>query len=201
LEHDETGREDLPQVDVNWRVPLLALAAIAVFFISVGLVLYFQPGSNPLGIEPDVFAAGPIASFPEGSVTYFQREHLYLVRMPGGAFLALYDLAPRTQMLIDQGALGLLACRVEFDDELNGDGLDESDFVPGFENQGFRQICEEDEEDEALWNAAGRHLEGPTNGHLDRFPVAVINNIVHIDITNRRCMNEISDTSPCIPTQ
>ena len=49
------------------------------------------------------------------TVTYFEKEHVYLVRFADGAFLALYDLSPATQTLVSDGDLTKLTCRAADD--------------------------------------------------------------------------------------
>jgi hypothetical protein len=66
----------------------------------------------------------------------------------------------------------------------------------GFEKTGFNQLC-----DGGWWDAMGHRLNGPTNGDLDRFPVAVVDGIVQVDVAHRRCMNPVTEGAPCLPTQ
>jgi hypothetical protein len=66
----------------------------------------------------------------------------------------------------------------------------------GFESTGFVDACSG-----TVWDAEGTHVGGPLDGRLDRFPIAVINNIVRIDLADRRCQSEAGVESPCIPTR
>ena len=77
------------------RVLFLGLAAILTFFGAVGLVLYLKPGGD--SPAPAIFVAGPVEGFEPGSVTYFESDHVFIVRLTDGALLALYDLGPRMQ--------------------------------------------------------------------------------------------------------
>ena len=185
---------------VQLRPVVLTLALISIFFGVVALVLYFKPfGDSPPAGKPelDVFAAGPVDAFPPGTMAYFEKEHVYLVHFSDGAFLALYDLSPATQSQVVHGGNAVLECRAL---------LTEGDAVAvllgadvgrrGFASTGFVDACSG-----AVWDAEGTHVGGPADGRLDRFPVAVINDIVRIDLADRRCQSEGAIESPCIPTQ
>jgi hypothetical protein len=170
----------------------LGLAAILTFFGAVGLVLYLKPGSDSPA-PATIFVAGPLTAFEPGSVTYFESEHLFIVRLMDGALLALYDLGPRMQALfLDSGDKDWLKCRAQLVADTTGLGS-----VPaGFDDRVLREPCHG-----STWDASGRRLFGPTPGHLDRFPVRVVNDIVQVDVAERRCMNPVSEIAPCSPTQ
>jgi hypothetical protein len=179
---------------------VLALALMAAFFSVVGLTLYFKPfaDSAPSGKpELDVFAAGPVEEFRPGTVAYFEHEHVYLVRFEDGAFLALYDLSPATQAQVNEKDVTKLACRAVLTE---GDAVTPhlgSDIgARGFATTGFVDACSG-----AVWDAEGMHVGGYEDGGLERFPVAVLNDIVRIDLGDRRCENDVTALSPCIPTQ
>jgi hypothetical protein len=201
----ETVDATLPQLNsspgrVQLRPVLVTVGLIAIFFAVVGLVLSLKPFSDaPPSGEPslDIFAAGPVKEFAPKTVTYFEKEHLYLVRFADGAFLALYDLSPATQALVNEGDLTKLTCRAVLTqgDTVEGHlGSDMSD--RGFGSTGLVDSCSG-----TIWDAEGMHVGGPTDGRLDRFPVAVINDIVRIHLGDRRCHADVADASPCIPTQ
>lgn len=178
------------------RVMLLGFCAILVFFSTVGLFLYLKPGgSAPLPEELPVFVAGPLDGFEPRSASYFELEHVFVVRMSGGSLLALYDLGPASQAEVDRGDESALDCRIQFVDDENG--LTSLGEPPrGFEDMLFREPCQG-----AAWDAAGRQLAGPAGGDMDRFPVRVVDGVVRIDVNNRRCMNVVSPAAPCITTQ
>jgi hypothetical protein len=145
----------------------------------------------------DIFVAGPVDGFVPGTITYFQLEHVYVVRLMDGAFLALYDLGPRMQALYDENEdptwLQCRALLVEQDARL----FTELGRPPsGFENVVLREPCHG-----ATWDAAGTRLFGPATGDLDRFPIAVVGDKLHIDVGARRCMNPVGPQAPCLPTQ
>jgi hypothetical protein len=167
-----------------------------VFFTAVGLFLYFKPGGDsPTKEELPVFVAGPLEGFAPGTVSYFQLEHVYVIRMMDEALLALYDLGPNMQALLRQGDETALDCRAELIEDENG--LNSFAEAPqGFEDRVFWEPCQGN-----VWNIAGQHLAGPAEADLDRFPLGVVDGVVRVDVSNRRCMNEVSAAAPCIPTQ
>lgn len=180
----------------RFKVMALGLTAILVFLSAVGLFLYLKPGADsPLPEELPVFVAGPLEGFELETASYFELEHVYIVRMAGGGILALYDLGPGSQAGVKQGDESALDCRIQFIEDENGaNGL--GDPPKGFEEMVFWDACLGN-----AWDAAGRYLKGPVSGDLDRFPVGVADEAVQVDVNNRRCMNQISQAAPCIPTQ
>jgi hypothetical protein len=170
---------------------------ILAFFGVVGLVLYLKPGGKDVPVDKPalaIFAAGPDGDFLNGTVTYFENEHFYLVRQPDGAFVALYNLSPVSQMGVNQGDLTRLDCRLQLID------LTTSEHAAGppktFEANGFFDPCSQ-----GVWDTAGKAIRGEVNGDLDRFPVSTIDDIVRVDLGARRCVNPVSATAPCISTR
>ena len=201
----ETADVTLPSINngpgrVQLRMVLLGLTLIGTFFGIVGLALYLKPfGDSPPSGEPslDVFAAGPVKEFAPGSVTYFQKEHAYLIHFTDGAFLALYDLSPSTQAKVEGNDLTKLACRaVLTEGDAVAPHLGSDIAARGFATIGFVDLCSG-----AVWDAEGRHVGGASDGRLDRFPVAVINDIIRIDLGDRWCQTNGPASNPCIPTQ
>jgi hypothetical protein len=176
-------------------VLFLGLAAILTFFAAVGLVLYLKPGGD--SPAPDIFVAGPLEGFEPGSITYFESDHVYVVRLSDGALIALYDLGPDAQYSLRQGATEKSHCRAKLGDlpQVMAEQADLS-LPAGFEKTGFNQLC-----DGGWWDALGRRLSGPITGDLDRFPVAVVDGIVQVDVAHRRCMNPVAEAALCLPTQ
>ena len=179
------------------RVLVLGMGAILLFLSSVGLFLYLKPGgSTPTEETLPIFVAGPIEGFEPGTVSYFELEHVYIVRMMNEALLAIYDLGPGSQALARQGDMTVLEeCRIEFvEDENSWTSLG----MPpeGFEEMVFWEPCKGN-----VWDAAGRHLAGPTQGDLDQFPLNVTEGVVRVDVEDRICLNQVSSETPCIPTQ
>ncbi len=181
---------------ISLKAVLIAAGAIAAFFGAVGFVLYFKPGGKDLPTDQPaltIFAAGPDQDFPRDSATYFEKEHFYLVRQSDGTLLALYDLSPSAQAGVQRGDETALDCRLRLINATSG-ASDNS--AKSFGSDGLRDPCSG-----AIWDMSGGVMGDAAAGDLDRFPVEVINNIVRVDLGARRCLNEISDTAPCIETQ
>jgi hypothetical protein len=178
------------------RVLVLGLGAILVFFSAVGLILYFKPGgSTPGETEPPIFVAGPLEGFEPGTVSYFELDHVYLIRFQDEALLALYDLGPNIQALVKGGDEAALDCRIEFIKDENG-LAHLGNPPPGFDDRVFLETCQGN-----VWDAMGHYLTGPDEVDLDRFPLGVVDGVVRVDVTHRRCMNPVSEDAPCIATQ
>jgi hypothetical protein len=173
----------------------LGLAAILTFFGAVGLVLYLKPGGDSPA-PAAIFVAGPLEGFEPGTATYFESEHVHVVRLMEGGLIALYDLGPRMQALFQQtNDKHWLECRAEYGPDRSG--LTANQAMPaGFEDKVLREPCHG-----STWDVTGARLFGPMQGSLDRFPVAVVDGIVQVDVANRRCMNPVSAEAPCLPTQ
>jgi hypothetical protein len=166
------------------RAILVILALALTFFVSVGLVLYFKPGSTaePSG-EPslDVFAAGPLLDFEPGTMTLFTKEHFFLVRLAGGA----------------SGDVTALKCRAVIrDDAQMVSWLAAAGAPQGFADRGIWDECSG-----VAWDATGRQVYGPESGALDRFPVEVTEGIMRVNLGDRECMNPVTPETPCIETQ
>jgi nitrite reductase/ring-hydroxylating ferredoxin subunit len=191
-----SGAEEAPepQRQPNLSLVFLGLAAIVTFFGAVGLILYLKPGSD--SPAPDIFVAGPLEGFVPGTATYFESEHVHVVRLNDGSLLALYDLGPRMQALLQQtGDEDWLMCRaVLVDDSTNATALGAA--PEAFEDRVFREPCHG-----STWDATGARLFGPTPGNLDRFPVQVVGGVVQVDVSDRLCANPVSDAAPCLPTR
>lgn len=186
---------------VNTRTVLLAAGAAIAFFVAVGLVMYFKPGSTnePVG-EPalDLFGAGPVADYLPGTMTLFENEHIFLVRMEDGGVFALYDLAPHIQALVAAGNIEALdECRAVIrQDEDMAAWLAAAGAPAGFADRGIWDEC-----GGVAWDATGQQVFGPPSGSLDRFTVAIDEGIVFVDLSDRTCTNPVTPETPCIVTQ
>ncbi|HEX5367878.1 MAG TPA: hypothetical protein VFY10_00520, partial [Dehalococcoidia bacterium] len=127
------------------------------------------------------------------SATYFENEHFYLVRQTDGAMLALYDLSPSAQANLQQGDQSALGCRLKLVNATSGAS---DNGAKSFGSDGLRDPCSG-----AVWDMSGATIGDGAASDLDRFPVEVINNIVRVDLGARRCLNEVTDAAPCIPTR
>lgn len=182
------------------RGVLMAMGGAIAFIVAVGLVMYFKPGSTnePKG-EPalDFFGVGPVEDFLPGSMTFFENENIFLVRLEDGGVFALYDLAPHIQARVAAGDLEAIECRavMRSDDEMAG-WLAQAGPPSGFEDRGIWEECSG-----VAWDATGRQVHGPESGNLDRFTVAIVDGIMRVDLSDRVCANPIRPESPCIVTQ
>jgi len=188
------------QSRVNPRIALFTLGAATAFFVIVGLLLYFKPGSTaePSGVPSlDVFAAGPILDFEPGTMTLFENEHFFLVRRLDGALFALYDLGPHAQARVAAGDLEALECRgvMRSDPEMAA-WLLTGGAPPGFAERGIWDECTG-----VAWDAAGRQVWGPEGGNLDQFKVEIVNGIVRVNLADRQCTNPATLQAPCILTK
>jgi hypothetical protein len=188
------------QARINARPVLLAVAASIVFLVIVGLVLYFKPGSTvePSG-EPslDVFAAGPVEEFEAGMVRLYKNEHFFLVRMPDGGMIALYDLGPASQARIARGEIEADECRAVLrEDEAMAGWLAAAGAPEGFADRGIWDECAG-----VAWDVTGEPVFGPAIGTLDRFTVEVHDGIIRVDLDERVCLNPVTPQAPCIETQ
>jgi hypothetical protein len=179
---------------------LFALGAAVAFFVIVGLILYFKPGSTaePSG-EPslDIFAAGPVLDFEPGTMTLFENEHFFLVRQVDGALYALYDLGPHVQARVAVGDLEALRCRGVLRDDADMAGWLAAAGAPAsFADRGIWDECTG-----VAWDASGRQVWGPQSGSLDRFKVEIVNGIVRVNLADRQCTNPVTSEAPCILTQ
>jgi cytochrome b6-f complex iron-sulfur subunit len=67
-----------------------ALSALAIMEVAGAGLLFMKPRSLE-GAFGGVVNAGPVDSFPAGSVVQFPDAHFYLVRAADGGFLATYQ--------------------------------------------------------------------------------------------------------------
>ncbi len=75
------------------KIGVSALSALA--FLEAGVTGFMFLRSRSLeGDFGGVINAGPVESFPPGSVTEFQEDNFYLVRSQDGGFLAIYRRCP-----------------------------------------------------------------------------------------------------------
>jgi hypothetical protein len=158
---------------------LLALTAAALSVAAAGIMFLYPGDTSNTG---RTFLAGPESDFKPGSVTYFEHQHFYLVRLKSGEFLALYDVDPRQQTFPRPAGTTSL-CRVKW----YPDGFPRTSFVvdnprlAGLESGVFREPCHG-----STFSAAGERLFGPAPAGLDTFPVSA-GEYVHVDLSRRVC--------------
>ena len=149
------------------------IAAVASIALVVAIGYAFDEGDN--ADQPrHGFDAGPASAYETPSVTPFDAEHLFLVRLPDGSFIALYDRSTKQQEL--QGG----TCRVLYEETA---GLGTLDPIPGLRG-GFVEECEDSR---AVWRADGAFAFGTGYGDLDRYGVRVDAGAVIVDTETRTC--------------
>jgi hypothetical protein len=154
-------------------LPRVAAFALIGTAIVVGIGFLFDQGDSAR--QPDhTYDAGPASAYQSGTVVYAEAQHLYVVRLKAGDFMALYDKSPKQQELRSD-------CRVTFDDSATTGMLDP---LPGLTG-GFVENCSGMH---AVWRADGVFAFGASYGNLDRFPASVDGNgHLIIDTSTRTC--------------
>jgi hypothetical protein len=101
----ETGR-------ARWRLGCLARIVVAVLVV-VGIVVAIgetldqgQDAAQPR----TAYDAGALEDYQPGTISYLEGAHIYVVRLPDGQVLALYDRSARAQELGND-------CRVAYDEQ------------------------------------------------------------------------------------
>lgn len=159
-------------------VPVLFLAVVACVLASAGC-------GKDSGKPSTTFDAGAVDDFTNVSITYFEEQHLFLVRLQDGSFIAHYDLDPRNQLLAQMGDTEKLGCRVawygDFSDRVP-DYPAEPLNIPGFEGGAFREGC-----GGSTFDALGRLVSGPSPSDLDPLPVSVEDGQVIVRLADRPC--------------
>jgi hypothetical protein len=147
----------------------LAIAAAIALIIVIGET--FDQGDSAKRPSTS-YDAGPAENYLRGDLSEVPPEHLWIVRLEDGEFIALYNKSPRQQQLGSQ-------CRVRFDENAQLLGLPQ---LPGFSGA-FREECEGLT---ATWRADGRFAGGAGYGDLDRFETSIDDNGHLIVTTNSR---------------
>jgi hypothetical protein len=154
----------------------VALGIVAVFGLLMAATflgsLIF--GDTDLREEPSTLNAGTAEEYAPSDLTYFDLDHIYIVRKADGSFLALYDRSTRAQEL-DRD------CRVRFDETLEP--------VPLEQLSGFRGAFVEDcDGGRTVWRVDGQLASGSGWANLDRLNTSVDadGNLI-VDITQRTC--------------
>lgn len=135
---------------VGGIVGLVALATLLAFIFDQDEAAD-QPGRS--------VNAGPAEQYARADVTYIEPEHLFVVRLQNGDFLALYDRSSKQQTL---GS----TCRVQFDETAVLQGIEQLD---GFEGA-FVEVCAGQR---AVWRADGEFASGANFGNLDEFRTSI----------------------------
>jgi hypothetical protein len=150
---------------------VITIAAIVAVVVAIGFA--FDQGDS--AVQPQHgFDAGPASAYQTPSVTAFEGEHLFLVRLADGSFTALYDRSTKQQELGGN-------CRLAYEESA---GLGTLDPLPGLLG-GFVEGCEGAR---AVWRADGRFAFGTSYGDLDRYAANVdVAGRVIVDTETRSC--------------
>ena len=176
----------------------IALAALFGVLAVLGAVLVFwvSDSDDELGGR---FDAGLQSEYAPGSIAYFEKQHVHLIRLTDGEFLALYDWDAWAQAQYRKGNVGMEQCRVGIlpkDDAAYEGDLQaiRADYAPveGLEDIVLRGGCG------IVFDPLGRRALGPAPADLDRFKVSVDRaGHVIIDLAQRVCDVD----SPCLPNR
>jgi hypothetical protein len=151
----------------------LLAAAIVALVVVVAIGTIFNEGDN--ADQPiRGYDAGPAAAFQPASVNFVEAEHLFIVRLLDGSFLALYDMSSRQQELGGD-------CRILHDDSA---GIGTLSPLPGLAGA-FVEDCSGTR---AVWRPDGVFSFGNNYGDMDRFGARVTpQGELIIDVSNRSC--------------
>lgn len=134
---------------------LIVLAVLGAIGIIIGFVFDNDNANTPT----DDVNAGPAENYLRGDVSSIGTEHVYVVRLEDGAFLAFYDKSPKQQELQSD-------CRIAFDELAQLGTLEQ---LPGFDGA----FVEECDGARSVWRADGVRAFGSGYGNLDRFSTQV----------------------------
>jgi hypothetical protein len=149
----------------------IAVAVLVALFFAIGLA-FDQDGESPSRASD--YNAGPAEEYARSDVTYIAAKHVYVVRLAGGSFVALYDKSPKQQEVRSD-------CRILFDERAQLGPLEQLDGFRG----GFVEECEGTR---AVWRADGQRAFGAGYGNLDRFKTRIdANSDLIVDLSERTC--------------
>jgi hypothetical protein len=150
---------------------VLAIAAAVALIVIIGET--FDQGDSAKPPSSNV-NAGAADVYPPGDLSYLEIDHVFVVRLEDGEYLALYDQSPKQQGLRS-------SCRVRFDENAQLIGLPQ---LPGFSGA----FVEECEGLLATWRADGTFAGGAGYGDLDRFETEIADDgDLIIKISRRTC--------------
>jgi hypothetical protein len=154
---------------------LVWFAAMAVISVAVVVAIGFIFDQGDSAKQPQRgYDAGAADAYQPATVNYLEFEHLYVVRLQDGSFLALYDKSPKQQEVGGN-------CRVSFEDNAS---LGTLEHVPGMAG-GFVEDCTSER---AVWRADGVFAFGASYGNLDRFNTHVdANGHLIVETDSRTC--------------
>lgn len=150
---------------------LIVVVVLTAIVVAIGMI--FDEGDDA---DQPVrgFDAGVAANFQPASVVQFEQEHVFVVRLQNGDFLAFYDKSTKQQELGGD-------CRLRWDDTALIGTLEP---LPGITG-GFVEDCDSVR---SVWRADGVFAFGGSWGDLDRYGTSV-NRDGHliVDTRTRTC--------------
>jgi hypothetical protein len=157
-----------------------ALGVLAVTGIVVAIGFAFDQGPDA-SQPPKGYDAGRADAYAPADVTHIDAEHLFIVRLEDGSFVALYDKSPRRQELKDEND-----CRVHWEDVAPLGSVAQ---LPGFTGA-FVEDC--DAQARTVWLADGTYAFGAGYGDLDRYGTRVTEaGELIIDTSSRSCTRSV----------
>jgi hypothetical protein len=152
---------------------VLAASLLLAVFVVLGLA--FGGDGDPGAGGGGAFNAGPAESYQRADISHLEQQHVFVVRLPDGEFIALYDKSAKQQEINSN-------CRVQWEANANLGGAVQP--LPGF-NGAFAETCEGTR---GVWRADGLRAYGAGYGNLDRFSTEVDRNgDLIIDLSDRTC--------------
>jgi hypothetical protein len=150
---------------------LIVVAVLTAIVVAIGEI-FDQGDSADQPVRG--FDAGPAANFQPASVVQFEQQHVFVVRMQDGEFLAFYDKSTKQQELGGD-------CRLQWDDTALIGTLEP---VPGITG-GFVEDCDDVR---SVWRADGAFAFGGSWGDLDRYNTSVnADGDLIVDTRTRTC--------------
>jgi hypothetical protein len=151
------------------------LRIVIAILVMVGIVVaigeIFDQGPN--ADQPaNGFDAGPAGAYQAATVSYLDTHHVYVVRLPDGTLLALYDLSARQQELDGD-------CRVIYDETAALNTLPQIQGMTG----AFVEQCNDGPR--TVWRVDGMLANGAGYGDLDRFDTKTTSD-GHLFVTDTR---------------
>ena len=154
------------------RVTFAMFALLALAFVVTVVGSFLDDTDNPE--VATTINVGSAEGYEPGSVIHYDVEHIFVVRLAGGEFIALYDKSPQQQERLGD-------CRVRYDEDRLPAGLDQ---LPGMEGA-LVEVCNELT---TIWRVDGQFASGTGYGNLDRFETSIDQNgDLLIDISERTC--------------
>ncbi len=173
MNEDEGMAEAPPKRRRFGCLAMIAVGALVVTALVVGIGFLFDQGSGSVDSQRG-YDAGAASGYQNASVVYQEQQHLYIVRLQDGTFIALYDKSSKQQELRGD-------CRVAFDDAATPGTMAQ---LPGITGA-FVEDCDGLR---AVWRADGKFAFGAGYGNLDRYGTSIdaAGHLI-VDTSSRTC--------------